>query len=45
MEKVHALRRNLRGQGGFLSVAWCTEMFETLDPRIVFESSLRTMVR
>ena len=45
MEKVHALRRNLRGQGGFLSVAWCTEMFETLDPRIVFESSFRTMVR
>ena len=45
IEKVHALRRNLQGPGGFLSIAWCTEMFETLDRRIVFESSFRTMAR
>ena len=44
-DKVHALRRNLQGAGGILSIAWCTEMFEILHPQIVFESSFRTMVR
>ena len=44
-DKVHALRRNLQGAGGILSIAWCTEMFEILHHQIVFESSFRTMVK
>ena len=44
-DPIHALRRNLQGPGGMLSIAWCTEMYEILDPRIVFESSFRTFVR
>ena len=45
MQKVHALRRNLRGPGGMVSIAWCKEIYEILDPRIVYESSFRTMAR
>ena len=45
MQEVHALRRNLGGPGGILSIAWCKEMYEILDPRIVYESSFCTMAR